>query len=150
MNRNAIITLVAAVLAVIIAAVVLITLNGLWPVVRDIVIVITALVSLVLLAFLGLAVIYLTVTIIDVKRELTPVLESLRTTSQSVSDTARVASDLGVAPTVRTASVLVGAAEAAGIILGRGHVRTRAQRRAQRRQEIERELAARGELNGNR
>ncbi len=123
---------------------------GWWPVVRDIVIVATALISLLLLGFLGLAVIYLTVTILNVKRELTPVLESLKATSQSVSDTARVASDLGVAPTVRTASVLVGAAEAAGILLGRGHVRSRAQKRAQRRQEVERELMARGELNGHR
>jgi hypothetical protein len=133
-----------------IVAAVFFSVNGLWPVVRDVVIVVTALLSLILLAFLGLAVLYLTTTILSVKRELTPVLESLKSTSQSVSDTARVASDLGVAPTVRTASVLVGAAEAASIILGRGHVRTRAQKRAQRRQEVERELVARGELNGNR
>ncbi len=124
--------------------------EGWWPVVRDIVIVATALLSLILLACLGLAVLYLTTTILSVKRELTPVLESLKSTSQSVSETARVASDLGVAPTVRTASVLVGAAEAASVILGRGHVRSRAQKRAQRRQEVERELTARGEFDGHR
>lgn len=124
--------------------------EGWWSVVRDIVIVATALLSLILLACLGLAVLYLTTTILSVKRELTPVLESLKSTSQSVSETARVASDLGVAPTVRTASVLVGAAEAASVILGRGHVRSRAQKRAQRRQEVERELTARGELDGHR
>ena len=124
--------------------------EGWWPVVRDIVIVATALLSLILLACLGFAVLYLTTTILSVKRELTPVLESLKSTSQSVSETARVASDLGVAPTVRTASVLVGAAEAASVILGRGHVRSRAQKRAQRRQEVERELTARGELDGHR
>lgn len=124
--------------------------EGWWPVVRDIVIVATALLSLILLACLGFAVLYLTTTILSVKRELTPVLESLKSTSQSVSETARVASDLGVAPTVRTASVLVGAAEAASVILGRGHVRSRAQKRAQRRQEVERELTARGEFDGHR
>jgi hypothetical protein len=121
---------------------------GWWPVVVDIVIVITCLVSLAVLGFLGTAVFYLTVTLLNMKRELTPVLESVKTTTQAVSDTARVASDLGVAPTVRTASVLVGAVETASAVLGRGHARTRAQRRAHRKAEVERELLARGELNG--
>jgi hypothetical protein len=137
-------------LALVVFLIWLFSVAGLWPVVRDIVIVATALLSLILLAGLGLAVLYLTATILSVRRELTPVLESLKSTSQSVSETARVASDLGVAPTVRTASVLVGAAEAASVILGRGHVRSRAQKRAQRRQEVERELTARGELDGQR
>ncbi len=143
--------IVAAVIVLaVVGGAVLISITGQWPVVRDIVIVLTAVFSLLLLAFLGLAVIYLTMTILNVKRELTPVLESLKATTQSVSETARVASDLGVAPTVRTASVLVGAAEAASVILGRGQVRARAQKRAQRRLEVERELIARGELNGHR
>jgi cytochrome bd-type quinol oxidase subunit 1 len=138
-----------AVVVVIVFAI-LFSIWGVWPVVRDIVIVATALISLLLLGFLGFALMNLAITIRNVKRELTPVLEALQATSQSVSDTARVASDLGVAPTVRTASVLVGVAEAAGILLGRGHARSRAQKRAQRRQEVERELTARGELNGHR
>jgi hypothetical protein len=137
-------------LALVVFLIWLFSVAGLWSVVRDIVIVATALLSLILLACLGFAVLYLTTTILSVRRELTPVLESLKSTSQSVSETARVASDLGVAPTVRTASVLVGAAEAASVILGRGHVRSRAQKRAQRRQEVERELVARGELDGHR
>jgi hypothetical protein len=49
---------------------------------------------------------------------------------------------------VRTASVLVGAVETASAVLGRGRVRTRAQKRAQRKAEVERELVARGDLNG--
>ena len=123
---------------------------GWWPIVLDITIIVTCIVSLLMIGFLGAAVFYLAITLLRVKREMMPVLESLRHTSQAVSDTARVASDLGVAPTVRTASVLVGAAEAAALVLGRGHARTRQQRRQQRRQEVERELQARGELNGHR
>lgn len=122
---------------------------GLWPVVRDIVIIVTCIVSLVMLGLLGAAVFYLTITLLAIKRELTPVLESLKTTTHTVSETARVASDLGVAPTVRTASVLVGAVETASAILGRGQVRTRAQKRARRKLEVERELQSRGELNGH-
>ncbi|HEY7833185.1 MAG TPA: hypothetical protein VIG30_06420 [Ktedonobacterales bacterium] len=128
----------------------LFSVNGLWPVVLDITIIVTCIVSLLLMGFLGMAIFYLAVTLLRVKRELTPVLESLRDTTQAVSDTARVASGLGVAPTVRTASVLVGAAETAALVLGRGQARTRAQRRQQRRQEVERELQARGEFNGHR
>lgn len=135
---------------IVIGAIVLFSVLGWWPAVRDALIIIAALVSILLLVFLGGAVFYLTVTILEVKRELTPVLESLKSTSQTVSETARAASDLGVAPTVRTASVLVGAAETAAVILGGGHVRARAKKRAQRRQEVERELLARGELNGYR
>jgi len=55
-----------------------------------------------------------------------------------------------VAPAVRTASVLAGAGEVAAVVLGRGHANKRAERRQKRRQEIERELAARGELDGHR
>src|SRR5262245_11008202 len=124
--------------------------NGLWPVVLDITIIVTCIVSVLLMAFLGAALIFLALTLLRVKRELTPVLESRRDTTQAVSDTARGASTLGVAPAVRTASILVGAAEAATFVLGRGQARTRAQRRQQRRQEVERELRAGGELNGHR
>lgn len=139
-----------AVVAVLIAIGLLVwfSVAGWWPIVVDIAIVVTCIISLALLLFLGAAVFYLAVTLLNVKRELTPVLESLQSTTRAVSDTARVASDLGVAPTVRTASVLVGAMETASAVLGRGHVRTRAQKRAQRRTEVERELLARGELNG--
>jgi hypothetical protein len=136
--------------AVTIGLIVWFSVAGWWPIVVLVVICLTCVVSLLVMGLLAAAVFYLTVTLIGVKRELTPILESLKATTQTVSETARVTSDLGVAPTVRTASVLVGAAEAASVILGRGHVRTRALKRAQRRQEVERELLARGELNGRR
>jgi hypothetical protein len=144
------VTIGGAVLAVLIAVGLLVwfSVAGWWPVVVDIAIVVTCVVSLALLAFLGAAVFYLTVTLLNLKRELTPVLESLRSTTHAVRETARVASDLGVAPTVRTASVLVGAVETASAVLGRGRVKTRAQKRAQRKSEVQRELLARGELNG--
>jgi hypothetical protein len=140
--------------AVVVAAIaifllVLFSVKGWWPVVVLIVICITCVISLIVLALLAGAVFYLTVTLLAFRRELIPILESLKSTSHTVSETARVASDLGVAPTVRTASMLVGAAQAATVVLGRGHARTRAQKRAQRRQEVERELVARGELNGH-
>jgi hypothetical protein len=141
---------IAGVLAVAVAIGLLVwfSVAGWWPIVVDIVIVITCIVSLVMLGLLGMAITYLTITLLQVRRELTPVLESVKSTSQTVSQTARVASALGVAPGVRTASVLMGAAEVATVILGRGHVRARAQKRARRRQEVERELLARGELDG--
>lgn len=144
--------IVGGVLAVLIAVGLLVwfSVAGWWPIVLDITIIVTCIVSLLLMGFLGAAVFYLAITILRVKREMTPVLESLRDTTQTVSDTARAASSLGVAPTVRTASVLVGAAEAASFVLGRGQARTRAQRRQQRKREVERELQARGELNGHR
>ena len=62
----------------------------------------------------------------------------------------RIAGAFGVAPAVRTASVLAGAGEVAAVVLGRGHANKRAEKRQKRRQEIERELAARGELDGHR
>jgi hypothetical protein len=135
-------------LALLVAFIVWISLAGAWPIVRDIVIILAALGSLAVTLLLAAAVVYLALTLINLKRELTPVLESLQATTQSVSATARVASDLGVSPTVRTASVLVGAAEVASAVLGRGQTRARAQKRAQRRQQVERELRAKGELDG--
>ena len=142
---------IAAVLAVgAVLLAILFSVKGWWPVVLDITIIVTCIVSVLLMAFLGAAILFLALTLLRVRRELTPVLESLRDTTEAVSETARVASTLGVAPTVRTASVLVGAAEAASFVLGRGQARTRQQRRQQRRQEVERELRAGGGLNGHR
>ena len=139
-----------AVVAVLIAIGLLVwfSIAGWWPVVVDVVIVLTCIVSLALMAFVGAAVVYLTVTLLTIKKELTPVLESLKGTTQAVRDTARVTSDLGLAPSVRTASVLVGALETTSAVLGRGRTRSRAEKRARRRLEVERELVARGELNG--
>ena len=139
-----------AVVVIGIALLIVFTVTGAWPVVLDIVLVITALVSLVLLAALIYAVFALTRTIVDVKNEALPVLESLKTTSSAVREGAKTATAFGVDPAVRTASVLAGAGEVASVMLGRGHAQKRAEKRQKRRLEIERELAARGELDGNR
>ena len=136
-------------LALFVALIVWISASGAWPIVRDITIVLAAMLSLVVTLALAAAVVYLALTLLDLKRELTPVLESLQATTQSVSATAKVATELGVSPTVRTASVLVGAAEVASAVLGRGQTRARAQKRARRRQEVERELMAKGEQGGH-
>ncbi len=139
-----------AVVVIGIAFMVWFTVEGWWPVVVDIVLVITCLVSAVMLAALTYAVFELTRTILDVRAELIPVLDSLKGTSTAVRETAKTAGAFGVAPAVRTASVLAGAGEVAAVVLGRGHANKRAERRQKRRQEIERELAARGELDGHR
>src|SRR5215469_10512424 len=141
-----------AVAAVVIGIALLITftVTGAWPVVLDIVLVITALVSLVLLAALIYAVLALTRTIMDVKNEALPVLQSVKTTSSAVREGAKTATAFGVDPAVRTASVLAGAGEVASVMLGKGHAQKRAEKRQKRRLEIERELAARGELDGYR
>ncbi|HEU5438187.1 MAG TPA: hypothetical protein VFU88_02760 [Ktedonobacterales bacterium] len=126
------------------------TIAGWWPVVLDIVLVVTALVSMVLLAALIYAVISFTRTVLNVKDEVMPVLESLKTTSNAVREGAKTASAFGVDPAVRTASVLVGAGEVASVLLGKGEAKKRADKRRKRRIEIERELADRGQLNGYR
>jgi ABC-type multidrug transport system fused ATPase/permease subunit len=138
------------VLVIAIALAIWFTIAGWWPVVLDIVLVVTALVSMVLLAALVYAVISFTRTVLNVKDEVMPVLESLKTTSNAVREGAKTASAFGVDPAVRTASVLVGAGEVASVLLGKGEAKKRADKRRKRRMEIERELADRGQLNGYR
>ena len=128
----------------IIAFVVAATISSWWPVVVDIVLVITALLSLIMLGVLTYATITLIRTIQGTRDEIMPVLESLKDTTSAVQATAKAASAFGVAPSVRTASFVVGAGEIASTILGRGRPRKRAEKRQQRRQEIEREMAAGG------
>lgn len=123
---------------------------GLWPVVLDVVLVLTALTSAVMLAALTVAVFLLTRTVLQVKDELSPVLTSLRSTSTAVRETAKTAGTFGLNPAVRAASLVAGAGEMAAVVLGRGHAHKRAEKRQKRRQEIERELAAKGELDGYR
>ncbi|HST89346.1 MAG TPA: hypothetical protein VLJ14_13305 [Ktedonobacterales bacterium] len=134
----------------IIAFIVVATIFGWWPVVVDIVLVLTALVSMLLLAALIFAVLRLTRTAIDIKNEVMPVLQSLKTTSSAAREAAKTATAFGVDPAVRTAGVLVGAGEVASVILGKGEAKKRAEKRQRRRIEIERELARRGELDGYR
>ena len=145
-----IIGVVAAVLIISIALIVLFSIAGWWTTVVDIVLVFTALTGAAAVLALAVAVYFLTRTVLQVKSELIPVLDSLKTTSSAVRETAKTASAFGVSPAVRTASLLAGAGEVAAIVMGRGHVQKRAEKRQKRRQEIERELAARGELNGHR
>lgn len=135
--------------AFVIAFVVVATIFSWWPVVVDIVLVLTALLSLILLAALTYATIVLIRTIQGTRDEIMPVLESLRDTTSTVQATAKTASALGVSPTVRTASFVVGASEIASTIFGRGKPRKRAEKRQQRRKEIEREMAAGGMSDGN-
>jgi type IV secretory pathway VirB6-like protein len=140
----------AGVVAVIIvvAFFILATIFGWWPTTLDIVLIVAALLSLVLFAALVYAVLSLTRTALEIKAEMTPVLESLKTTSSAVREGAKTASTFGVSPAVRTASFLAGAGTIATTVLGRGQVQRRAERRQKRRQEIEREIA-KSELNGH-
>jgi len=145
-----IIAAAVAALVITIFLVVLFTAKGWWGTVVDIVLVFTALLSAVMLGALTMAVIFLTRTALQIKAEVMPVLDSLKSTSSAVRETAKTAGAFGVSPAVRTASMLAGAGEVAAVVLGKGHASKRAEKRQKRRQEIERELAARGELNGYR
>jgi hypothetical protein len=133
---------------VIIAFVVLATIFGWWPTTLDIVLIVAALLSLVLFAALVYAVLSLTRTALEIKGEMMPVLESLKTTSSAVREGAKTASTFGVGPAVRTASFLAGAGSIATAVLGRGQVQKRAERRQRRRMQIEHEIA-KSELNGH-
>lgn len=140
----------AVVAVVAIVFFVLATIFGWWPVVLDIVLVVAALLSAVLLGALVYAVLRLTRTVVDIKNEIMPVLNSLQTTSNAAREAAKTATAFGVDPAVRTAGMIAGAGQVASVVLGRGHTAKRAEQRQKRRVEIERELAARGDLNGHR
>ncbi len=126
------------------------TIFGWWPVVLDIVLVGAALLSGVLLGALVYAVLKLTSTVVDIKNEVMPVLNSLQTTTNAAREAAKTATAFGVDPAVRTAGMIAGAGQVASVVLGRGQALKRSEQRQKRRLEIERELAARGELNGYR
>lgn len=141
-----------AILAVVvaIALVVWFSLAGWWPIVVDVVLAFTALASMLMLLALTAAVYFFIRMLREMRAEITPVLESLKATSNTVRATASTASTFGVRPAVRTASLVVGASEVASVVLGRGRARKRADQRQRRRIEIEHELAAKGELDGHR
>lgn len=144
--------LIGAIVAVLLAIAffVLATVFGWWPVVLDIVLVGAALLSAVLLGALVYAVLKLTSTVVDIKNEVMPVLNSLQTTTNAAREAAKTATAFGVDPAVRTAGMIAGAGQVASVVLGRGQALKRSEQRQKRRMEIERELAARGELNGYR
>lgn len=137
-------------LVIVIVLFVWFTAAGLWPTVLDIVLIITALVSMLLLGALIYAVLSLTRTVLNIKSEVMPVLDSLKTTTSAVREGAKTASAFGVDPAVRTAGLIAGAGEVASVILGRGHTQKRVEKRQKRRLEIERELIAKGEVDGYR
>jgi len=139
-KKNLIIAGGAVAAIIIIAFVVVATLFSWWPVVVDITLVVAALTSLALLSALIYAVLSLTRTVLRIRDELIPTLESLKTTTATVRETARTASSFGVQPAVRTASAVLGASEIASVILGRGQARSRSEKRQRRRQELEREM----------
>jgi len=143
MRLYIIIGIAAAVL--ILAFAVVATIFGWWPVVLDIVLVLVVILNGVLLAFLTLAVINFMRTIREVRAEITPVIASLADTTTTVRATAKTTSAFGVNPVLRTASMVVGAAGVAGIVIGPGKTRRRAQERQKRREEIEKEMAERSE-----
>ena len=125
---------------IVIGFVVVATMFSWWPVVVDITLVVAALASLALLTALIYAVLSLTRTVLRIRDELIPTLESLKTTSATVRETARAASSFGVQPAVRTASAVLGASEIATVVLGRGQARSRSEKRQRRRQELERAM----------
>ncbi len=117
------------------------TIFGWWPVVLDIVLVLVVLLNGVLLTFLTLAVINFMRTIREMRAEIMPVVLSLRDTTTTVRETAKTTSSYAVNPVARTASLVIGAAGVAGIVIGPGRARRRAQERQKRREEIEKQKA---------
>ncbi len=109
-----------------------ISFNGLWPEVRDITVVVLAVVTMAPLLALAYAVLELTRTARTIKNELLPVLEELKETTQTVRQTAKIATDFTVKPAVRTAGFVVGFSQAASVILGQGHARHRREERLRR------------------
>ena len=130
------------VMALLIWLIVWISQNSLWPLVRDIALVVLAIVTLVPLLALSYAVFELARTALALKKEIVPVLDELRETTHSLRQTAKVANDFTVKPAVKTASFMVGFSQATGIILGQGNAR---KRQAERRRKYE-EAKARGEV----
>lgn len=156
-HRTLIIVGAAFALLIVIAFVVVATIFGWWQIVVDITLTLAALISMALLGALTYAVFTLIRTVLKIRDDVMPTLDSLRETGATVRETARAASAFGVQPTVRTASSVLGASEVASVIFGRGKALSRAEQRQRRRQEIERELTvsearaeARSDLDGHR
>lgn len=122
------------VLALLIWLILWISLNGLWPLARDIALIVLALVTMVPLLALAYAVLELVRTAQAIRRELVPMFSEVKETTQTVGETAKAATDFTIKPAVRTASFLVGFGQAATIILGRGETRRSAERRRRTRE----------------
>lgn len=135
---------------VVLAAVVFFSIWGWWPAVLDVVMILAVLIFIALIVLLIFAVRSLVTTVLQVKDELMPLLQNAKTTTNAVREGAKTVSAFGVEPAVRTVSLLAGAGQVASVLLGKGEAQKRSERRQKRRQEIERELAAKGQLDGNR
>jgi hypothetical protein len=109
-----------------------VSVQGYWPVVRDIALVALAVVTFVPLLALAYAVLELVRTARTISKELVPVLNELKETTHSVRQTAKVANDFTVKPAVKTAGFLMGFSQAASIILGPGNARKRQDERRRR------------------
>jgi uncharacterized membrane protein YeiB len=124
-------------LGLVIWLIVWISVQGAWPTVRDIMLVVLAVVTLVPLLALTYAVLELVRTARTVAKELIPVLDELKETTHSVRKTAEVANNLTVKPAVRTASFLVGFSQAASVMMGQGNARRRQTERRRRAAQAE-------------
>lgn len=122
------------VLALFVWFVVWVSLNGYWPLVRDIVIIALAILTFVPLIALTYAVLRILRIFTDVRKELTPVAADLRETAKTLLDTARTAGDLAVKPSLNAASTIVGILEALTVVAGGGKT---ARQRAERRKRTE-------------
>ena len=111
--------------------------NGLWPIARDIALVLLAVVTMIPLLALAYAVLQLARTAAALRAELMPLLTELRETTKSVAETAKVATEFTVKPTVRTTSFLVGFQQATSVILGRGQAQKTADRKRRTREAAE-------------
>ncbi|HKD74224.1 MAG TPA: DUF948 domain-containing protein [Ktedonobacterales bacterium] len=125
----------AVVLIGIIALIIWISLNGLWPFARDIALVLLAIVSFIPLLALSYAIYEVARTVRALKSELVPVVSEIKETTQSIRETAKAAGDLTLKPAIRTASVLVGFSETIGTILGEGNAHKRREDRRRRNAE---------------
>jgi len=150
MKRNLIIGGGVAAVIVIGLLVWLFSAKGWWPAILDIVMIIAVLINIALIVALIIAVRTLVTTVLQVKAEVMPLLQNAKTTSSAVREGAKTASAFGVDPAVRTVGLLAGAGQVATVLLGKGEAQKRSERRQKRRQEIERELAAKGQLDGTR
>lgn len=136
---KAILTISGLVLVIISVGLIwLVSYFGVWPQVRDAFLVGLAVVTFMALGILSYAAFVMISLAVQIKKEITPVLDSLRETTDTVRETAKVANDLTITPGVKAASALVGAAQVAGIFFGIGRARKRAEKRALRRRELAR------------
>ncbi len=102
------------------------SIHALWPTVRDIALILLALVSIIPVLALSYAVFQIGRTIKLLRQELAPLLEDLKETTRTVRDTAKIASEYTIKPTVKTAGTMIGVAQFLSVILGGGKTRKRA------------------------